>query len=317
MEQITDLTARYRKLNCSFRSKYVYRFGWAGFYSEMNNLVLNMLWAYQNRLRFCVSCIDYPPFGRKGWGHVFRASVEETRCKLHKHINSREAFLPDESHAMRVRLKNALAQLYQLFTGNYLMKDGFYIPRTTLYQKETFDIAEFGTGYDLQTACQLFARIAYQFTAEMQAGIERLKEPLGLPNAYAAVHIRRGDKETERMLERIDSYMTLLAQHTTLKHVFVFTDDYDVVSDLTTAYPDYRFYTLTAPSEHGYDNRAFQGTSAAAQEAQSLKMFAAMECLAHAEEFVGTITSNPGMFIGMLKDKEHVHYIDSKEWIVM
>lgn len=325
MEQIEECNINrlrdiYIKRNRAFKVSYIYKFGWCGFYSDYNNMILNMIWCFENNLKFVMYSKHYSAFGANGWSEIFKPIVPETSFCFHRYLNERNINLPiqnDTASLIKRRIKNLIIYGYQIFTNNYLMKDGFFIPRSVLYPKFRFKISELGINGNLNDACRTFVRMTYQFNDPYKSKINKIKQELHLPKNYAGLHIRRGDKEIECELSDSDIYMKKLKEITDIKNIFVFTDDYSTFKELKEKYTDYNFSTLAKPNENGYNNVMLQRENQETRKDSILRMFASIDILSKSCQFVGTLSSNPGIFLGMYMDKEKIHYIDAPEWTIL
>lgn len=318
---MTNFVNKYKEHNESFSPTYIYKFGTCGFYSDFNNMILNMLWCYQHHLRFCLYSQNCATFGKKGWTKYFEPIFPQSTCYFHKLFNNREIGTITDNHLssiIKLRFSNLCIFSYQLITNNYLMKDTFYIPRQSLYSKWEFKLPELGIYGDLQEVCHTLVHSVYRFNRTTLSHIKALWTPLHLPKKYIGLHIRRGDKDIEWNPINIDTYISKVRDFTKdIKDIFVFTDDYQVYRELTEKYPDLHFYTLATKEDHGYNNKDFLTATSDIQEKKTLNMFAAMDLLSRAEHFVGTLNTNPGMFLGMFMDKKQVHYVDAECWDIM
>lgn len=105
--------------------------------------------------------------------------------------------------------------------------------------------------------------------------------------------------------------MEAAAKATELRDAFILTDDYRVIETLRRDYPDWTFHTLTRPDERGFVYK-----QAITDNTENwIKLFAAMELITQSQLFVGTVSSNPGMFAGMLMD--NFIYLDAPMWLLM
>ena len=50
------------------------------------------------------------------------------------------------------------------------------------------------------------------------------------------------------------------------------------------------------------------------RRAKLLQLFASIDILASARYFVGTFSSNPGMYLGMRMDRSHAFSADGDDW---
>lgn len=83
----------------------------------------------------------------------------------------------------------------------------------------------------------------YKFNNETQLLINEYENKIPFTD-YVGLHIRGGDKITENKLFDTHEYMNLLKQNSSIKNVFVFTDDYRLFNKLINEYPDFFFILL-------------------------------------------------------------------------
>lgn len=119
---------------------------------------------------------------------------------------------------------------------------------------------------------------------------------MNLPSNFIGFHIRGGDKFVEHKLEKCATYIKKAEQFSPLEDAFLLTDDYTIFETLKAEYPNWNFHTLTHPSERRYFHNDFLEKSANEKRQDLIKLFSAMEILRASNVFIGTFSSNPGMF---------------------
>lgn len=154
----------------------------------------------------------------------------------------------------------------------------------------------------------------YKFNDITEDELHRIINAIKLPNKYNGVHIRLGDKETEVNIFEITDYLNKLKDKSNCKNLFVLTDDYRAIEELKKLEPSYNIYSLCQSHERGYVHSEFVKMKDSNKRAAMLRLFASMEILKKGECFVGTYSSNPGMFLGALMDENKVHCLDFEEW---
>ena len=82
-------------------------------------------------------------------------------------------------------------------------------------------------------------------------------------------------------------------------------------------YPEITFHTLTDEKDTGYDMRRLAEMTQDERQEQLVKMFASIEILLCSDLFVGTFSSNPGMFIGMLLGNRYAIGVDYPHWLLL
>ena len=242
--------------------------------------------------------------------------MPETKNVFHHYFNTRSVFCPSDAIG-KEKLVVLGALLYKIFTGRGLSCDSFYEARTYWFRKEHFMIPELSIDGDIQHATKILIDIAYRFNEKYEMKIQKMINPLHLPDKYIGIHVRGGDKVIERRLSSIKEYMDAVCKISDIKKVFIMSDDYTLYEDLVSSYPDFKFYTLTFPYERGFDLKRTHSMPKEQRDQEQVKVFASLRVMSQAEHFIGTVSSNPGMFLGMAMDPSKVHYIDTNEWIIL
>jgi hypothetical protein len=113
-----------------------------------------------------------------------------------------------------------------------------------------------------------------------------------------------------------DEYMARLRAVSTLRDVFVLTDDHHAFVHLVRSHPEHTFRTLYSAPESGYDHSRFLGDSEENKKRQLLNLLTSIEVLRQAEEFVGTFSANPSAFLGMAMPPDRVYGLDRTAWLI-
>lgn len=303
-----SLTERYRRLNDTHRRTLVFNLGSeAGFYSEFNNMVFAIVYCLKYGYRF-VLYSDAAAFKvGSGWDDYFEPFCASTRHAIHRRINRRTR----APQSWKARLA---WRAYRMLSGNTLTHELWNRFYSADFERERFDIAELGIHGSLRDAARRIVAAIYRFNPKTSDAIARLVAPLGLAPTYAALNVRRGDKDTEFRFVPIEGYLAKLESLSSLPDIFVFTDDFSVVEELRALRPAKRFHTLTLESERGYFHGQFATLPAEQRYADMVKMFAAIEVMAGAEVAVGTFTANPGIFLGLRMPEERFHSVQRASW---
>lgn len=301
----------YIKLNNSFKHSLTYSFENLGFYSNFNNMILTMAFCLKNRLRFRVYCKNNNIFSPVGWERLFLPMDFETKNPFFAHFNYRKTIVNNNS--LNERVHDFINKLYPIITGNNLINSAFTETRTFWFHLEQFKIEELEFNGGLQELCHELINITYNFNEDIKKRILSYTQTINIPEKYISMQIRRGDKDTERKLLPISSYMDKAISSTKLRDAFILTDDYAVIEQLSKNYPCWNFYTLTTPSERGY----YYNKDNVKMEELWIKLFASMEIMRKSDLFIGTISANPGMFMGMAMKKDCSIFVDSNNWIIL
>lgn len=304
----------YRKKNESFRKQVVFRIGInAGFFSEYNNMILSMLYCLNHQIRFklCSKNANFDPVN--GWEGFFEPFCEEADC-MHTHYKT-----ANWRYATKQLLKGNLRALknfipyFTFWKKNLYTQDIFGKARDIPLRKQ-FNIPELRINGDIRQACSRLIGLTWKYNTWTQLQVDAYRSSLHLPSEYIGMHIRGGDKFEEADILQAEQYMQKAISLSDLKHAFILTDDYTIIERLYANYPDWKFYTLCSPEERGYYYDQFMNEGEKEKRDRTIKLFSSIDILAEATFFIGTYSSNPGMYLGMRMPAEKVFGIDFPHW---
>lgn len=306
-----DLLRKYHILNDSFKKEYVFHLGsGAGFYSEVSNMIFAILYCLKYEYKFILYSKD-ATFGYKsGWQDFFLPFCSETKFFIHSLYNKR-------SHKPVIRRKHKLIwYLYRLFNRNTLLTyelwDKYFCKE---FDDDQFNIPELNIhNCNLRDAATIISKMIYRYNDETSAEINRYIKHINLPSPYLAMQIRRGDKITECSFCPTQDYFETAHNLSNIKNLFVLTDDYTVIEEIKKDYLEWDIYTLTSPNERGYDNNAFSLMSKLEKKQQLIKLFSSVEIIRMSNLFIGTYTTNLGLFIGMTIPFDKIVSVQKKSW---
>ena len=301
-----SLLDKYQILNNSFKKRVVFRLGdTAGFFSEYNNMILCMLYCLNNRIRFELCSIDANFSNRLGWLDYF----EPFCCEFNHVLTYNRRNIPNR------RRKKVMAEIQKrLYRVDYLTYDLWNCIRSRELEKKEYDIGDLGIIGTIQDACKPLVQLTWRYNDDTKTAISKLIKTLNLPSSYVGFHIRGGDKYLEMDIKHIREYVSKAETLTNEKNVFILTDDYSIIESFQIDYPQWNIYTMCQESERGYFHLKFQQENKEYIRNAHLRLFAAVDILSGASLFVGTFSSNPGMYLGMRMDKEKVHGVDLDCW---
>ncbi len=292
---MNDLVEKYKSLNESYEKKLVHHFGTGnGFYSELNSLLFSVLFCLQNRLRLELYSKDAPFTFGNGWNEYFESFCPEFKNDFIGKRISRD-------YINNQRDKH-ICYLYKIITRNDILNDIYWYCRSGWFEHSQFDIPELGIKGDLRQAMKIIIPIVYRFNDEYTSLINETINKINLPEKYISLHVRAGDKITECQLINPQSYLDKAIELSNCNQIFVSTDDYRIFEELQKNNPNYTFYTTTSPNEKGNDTELFFSSSKENIKNNLIEMFSAVEIFQKSEIFIGTYSSNPGLFISLLFD---------------
>ena len=303
----TKFKDNYISLNLSFEKTMVFRLGVdSGFFSEYNNMVLAMLYCLKNHIKFTLSSRN-SNLSNTGWNDFFVPFCPSNHISFHIKNNFR-------SHHTPSKRRNNLIKIYKFFTGKYLTQDFWNAFHSRAFEKEEFNIPSLQILGNTLSASQKLVALTWNFNDVTKSRVNQIIVTVGLPKKYASIHIRRGDKAKEVDNLSVERYMEKLQHLTTIKDVFVATDDFTVIELLTKIYTTHSFYHLTNGEASGYDQMQFENLNAESKKDELLTLFATIEILSVSEVFVGTFNSNIGMYMAMRLGTVNVYGVDFEDW---
>lgn len=304
-----ELIERYQQLNEGFHRKLIHHFGTGnGFYSELNSLLFSTLFCLQNKLRLELYSKDATFTFGNGWEEYFEPFCPEFK---NDYIGKRISRDYINNH----RDKH-ICYLYKIFTKNDILNDIYWYCRSGWFEHSHFCIPELGIDGDIRQAMKVIIPIVYRFNDKYTALIDKFIGDLNLPDEYISLHVRAGDKVTERKLITPQDYLEKAKSHSDCHNIFVATDDYRIFEQLRENNPEYIFYTSTSPEEKGYDQDKFVQSSKEYIQHNLIEMFASIRVFLQSGLFVGTFSSNPGMFVGMQLDERMIG-MDFDRWLIL
>lgn len=306
-----ELTPReYQQFNNQFSRKLIWHFGTGnGFYSELNGLLLGVLYAAQYGYRFVLYAQDNKAGMYQGWEDVFQSFCP----RYHFPLIGRSILIGTSHNCHR----NKLTNFYKLFSSDITEDDVFWYTHTNRFALAQYDIPTLGIKGDIHQAMRRLIPLVYRFNDYYHNLIDTLHTTLPLPQQYVGFHIRSGDKAQETALIPPQRYIDAATQATSIRNAFIYTDDVNIVTQLQKDNPQWNILSYADNNDTGYNIQKWATVAQDKHRRQLVKMFASVEILLQSELFVGTFSSNPGMFIGMLLDRQHIIGMDYPEWLLL
>jgi hypothetical protein len=296
------LELAYHALNRSYGNPYVLQLTKRGFYSEVNNVITQMMFALSLRRRLIV---DQTRFNDLRWNDFYRSFLPDSDGPL-PHLDE-ESIIRDYRAPMFGAAKRWLAQVHQ---------EGARV--------EVARLEISGTAFDLRRALMAAFCAPRQSVARK---IERTMQTLGLePGKFAALHVRRGDKirshvsSTGRILdpEGEDTPAAMYAEALSrygggVSDVFVLTDDTTYIDRLHAAAPSLRLHALASPDDAGHGQAEFNSRAPHRKRADIEQLLIEVEIAARSAPFIGPYKSNVSRHIvNRHMRPEACHTIDSR-----
>lgn len=275
-----------------------------GFTSELNNLLLALLYCLENNIEFRLSSRYWGAAHAHGWTDYFSPFCKESNNPFTK-IGT-IARLPKKIERRQ--------KLYKIFRPKTLFThDIWQAVQNPAFLNRSFNFPQLGISGDIFHAKRILLTHIYQLNPSSIKAIEQLAVPA--PKAYAAFHIRRGDKlVSEAKAIKVDAYIAELSRaRADIKDVYLATDDYSVVTEMKLKYPEYTIHTLCPESQRGYSQSNFNTVNAIQKKTETLRLLADIHHIRGAQFFIGTFSSNIGRFVALFKGLENCSSLD-EEW---
>ena len=287
----------------------------AGFFSEYNNMILAMAYCLIHRIRFQITSENANFNPKKGWTGFFLPFCKDVKDERRHYVTDNW-----KSTLKRIMLHRDLKAISSLYPYLWPWKpemrtqDVFGKCRDRKLVNRTFEIPSMGFRGSFQQLCAQLVNMTWRYNEEIQKRIDELIVPLNLPNKYIGMHIRGGDKFVEHEIEPLQKYFSLVSD-LTINNLFVLTDDYTIIEQIKATYPSWNVYTLCHENERGYFHDQFVNQPYEFQRLRLIKLFASMEVLNRSLQFIGTFSSNPGMFMGM-RNPSICRGVDFDHWLI-
>jgi hypothetical protein len=279
------LLSRYLALNESFGAPFVFSLTKRGFYSEANNLLNAAMYGLQKKRQLIV---DESRSDIADWSKFF-ASRLPTTSNLSTAGVSKDWMITSAGHPNFVRIRRFAERRHRLHLP-------VYIP----------DLGIFGRVLHVKKV----------LAAMLTRPHREIRLPASLAPEFAAFHIRRGDKTNgyqvgQKLIIEGDSvppqaYLTMLADKApALKSIFVMTDDFSVVGELSELARGYEVVSLCQPHQRGYSQNRFS-TLSTVEKANDLNgLITETQIAAASSIFIGGYKSNVARFIPLWHSNPH------------
>ena len=304
-----DIIEKYKQLNESYNRKLIHHFGTGnGFYSELNSLLFSTLFCLQNKLQLVLYSKDAAFTFGNGWTEYFEPFCPEFK---NDYIGKRIS----RDYINNNRDKH-ICYIYKILTRNDILNDIYWYCRSGWFEHSHFYIPELGIDGDLKQAIKVIIPIVYRFNKSYKSIINKFIQDLDLPERFISLHVRAGDKITERNLITPQAYLEKAKMYSDCHNIFVATDDYSIYEQLRDKNSDYNFFTSSSPEDKGNNTEEFFISSPNNIKRNLIELFSSIEIFLNSELFVGTYSSNPGLFVGMLTDKRMIG-MDFNNWLLI
>ena len=300
-----DIVQRYKRLNESYEKVLVFHLGIdAGFFTEYTYMLHAMLYCLQHKIQFKLYSDDANFRYSKGWSDFFLSFCEEMHENFHHKYNKHRLpswgiiFKNKDWKVGKWKIKcNILNVLGDFYAWKSYHKRILLNHHIRFNASSHFYVPELGLDGDYFSAFKMMVDITWRLNSETENDVKMMIQGLKLPDSYVGCQVRGGDKVIETELLSPDLYIKELRNITSLKNIFVLTDDYRIFQRLHVQSPENSWYTLCEGGEGGYVNNVFSRQIGAGKRLQMIRFIASMQILMHSSIFIGSITTAPSLFL--------------------
>jgi len=333
----------YNRINPSYNKTLIFHIGCdSGFFSEYLGMIFAISYCKLNNINFKLYSKNSNFSYSNGWTDYFNPFCEEVYDDVHSIFNRRQRFPKIKAIIKSLYFKVAqnrtippymferfkLGMLLQFMQEPFIKKkygfdyytfeiwskiSNYYSYDRIMMQNTWFDSLSY-TG-NLRNLFKQGIKDTWRFSKDVELELDRIITTLNLPKNYVGMHIRAGDKVQEDKIYDIEDYFKLLEIHNSslrLNNIFLFTDDYRIVSKAKKNYPMYNIFTLCQENELGYDNEEMNNKSLNEKKESRFLLFSSIQLLVKSDLFIGVYNSNPDMFIDIVRDSD-TFFVDIDE----
>lgn len=309
----------YKEINNSFKKTCVFRIGTgSGFLSQINYMILAMIFCLEHQIKFQLYSAN-PTFCNDLWKDFFVPFTRHHTDIAHSFFNHRNEIRNPYDFNVET-----LFEIKKFLAKTYLTQDiwTYMHPNNEILYHNQYEVDTPFIKGNVVTVSHQLIQLIWNYNAKVKSEIRNIKSSVNIKVPYAAIHIRRGDKFEEASPITLDSYFTLVDKISQQDDypVFIASDDRRVIEEARELYPRRPIFHFNFPVlNKGFHNADFTESLTKTEQIDSIvRLLSEIEMLVNGTLFVGTFSSNIGMFVGMARNGEHIYGVeeDYKEWRV-
>ncbi len=263
-----------------------------GFGSEINNLLYAINYCKKNDYSLVLDTTFWNYNYKDGWTDYFIAlQSNDAQALKHKILVKTLQFISRFVSVSKLAISRR--KLVFLLLNFSLKKD------TETIFEGFHKVREFNNHQRLQNKDEFISSInrilknIWKIKPEILSDIKNAK--ISIDHDYAVFHIRRGDKikTGEDNFYPVEDYMNKLKSiNSSIKTVFVMSDDFSVYTELKNKFLDYEFITLISDSKKGYKNSDFNQMKKSQKKVEIINLLTEIEIARESKIFIGSFRSN-------------------------
>ncbi|WP_298343683.1 hypothetical protein [uncultured Algibacter sp.] len=280
-----------------------------GFFSEINNLALAVLYCIDNNINIKLSSKNW---ASGNWNDYFNPIIKEYNGLV---------TLPSKSIFDLTRVEKIAALYFKNVKKIDLVQTHYWkIIKHPSFLNKTFLIPELNIDGDIFHALQNIYPIILDFNKLTKNNlIVSDKETVEFSKNSFGLHIRRGDKvfgnnkEAEE-IQFTDYIEKAIEIDNSIKSFIVCTDDYSLIESIKLKYHEFVFKTLCAPTKNGYNQTTYNNLKDKNLKSKEvLDVLNDAILLSNSKYFIGTNSSNLSRFVTLVRNNENSYSMD-KTW---
>ena len=280
--------------NRSFSNYIVFQPGTRGFFAEITTVVRVAIYAHQHNLQMVLKNDQFGYKYRRGWLDYFLPFCKEYEDEMEPNV-------------------------IQFCSG---MIPQVFMKEMIAHRPEKLSIGPI-TIHGFNEIMSFFMKMICRPNSAILKELKSIEEEIRLPNTFAAIHIRRGDKVGwEDQAYPIDIYLEHLQKAKGLKMpLFVMSDDYRAIEELKKALLQreykHELFTLCKEDQKGFDVWDFRKRKnaynhAETSESQEIKNYNEYVFLQVKQLLIETLLSTKStVFIGTFRSN-----VSSSIWLL-
>lgn len=267
--------------------KLVYSLGRRGFFSEINNLVLAIIYSKRYGYNLIVNTFYWNYRIKKGLGDYFKCNLSVSNNPLSAQMTRTgisEKFNPMSLHDWFYKLCEYQNKIYDAISRNMVWGKQVYNQLRSPSFRNSILRDEFSK--------ELGEILALNETIGEK--VKSIRRDIGLPDDFIGVHIRRGDKITTGEMDNISlkRYVSKIEEYD-IDDVYIATDDISTINSIREALDNkYKIYHNPCLKTNGFNEGAFNKLSKRAKQMEAETLLTDMFILFDSKNFIGTYSSN-------------------------
>lgn len=307
-KNISGYRVHYNKLNNSFKKELIFPLTNRGFFSEINNLLLAVLYCIDNNIKLKVYSKKWVS-GR--WSDYYNLT-----------LNVYNGIIPvPYKDVFNISKKESLYRFYHKnLKKRLILQDNVWrFMRSTDFINRDFYFPELGINGNIFHAKRQLQKIILNHTSLVLNNLNTIDNYSYFIKNSAGIHVRRGDKVNGKTKEadffNIESYVNkVLNINPDVKTFTICTDDYSVIEEFEKKYPSYEYFTFCKSNQKGYSQTAHNNLkNKELIQNEALNIIKDAHILTLTDYFVGTFSSNISRFIVLERDNNNCYSLD-KPW---